>query len=105
MANADTNRYWKEVVDTIQDGVMLVDPEGMILSVNRAFEEITGYTRVEILGKSCTVLSCSSCEKARKDKAGYCCSMFDRGQLRKQKCARSCARMGASSASSRMPRC
>jgi PAS domain S-box-containing protein len=87
MANADTNRYWKEVVDTIQDGVMLVDPEGMILSVNRAFEEITGYTRVEILGKSCTVLSCSSCEKARKDKTGYCCSMFDRGQLRKQKCA------------------
>ena len=38
MTEADTNRYWKEVVDTIQDGVMLVDSEGTILSVNRAFE-------------------------------------------------------------------
>jgi len=86
MSETDTNRYWKEVVDTIQDGVMLVDPEGSILSVNRAFEEITGYTREEILGKPCTALSCSSCEKAREDKTCYCCSMFDRGQLRKQKC-------------------
>ena len=87
MANADTNRYWKEVVDTIQDGVMLVDPEGTILSVNRAFEEITGYTKDEILGRPCTFLSCSSCEKARSEKTCHCCSMFDRGQLRKQKCA------------------
>lgn len=87
MTNPETNRYWKEVVDTIQDGVMLVNPEGLILSVNRAFEEITGYTKDEILGKPCTVLSCSSCETARKDKRCYCCSMFDKGQLRKQKCA------------------
>jgi two-component system response regulator HydG len=87
LTNTETNRYWKEVVDTIQDGVMLVDPEGLILSVNRAFEEITGYTKEEILGKSCTILNCSSCEIARKDKQCYCCSMFDKGQLRKQKCA------------------
>jgi PAS domain S-box-containing protein len=87
LTNPETNRYWKEVVDTIQDGVMLVDPEGLILSVNRAFEEITGYTKEEILGKSCTILNCSSCEIARKDKQCYCCSMFDKGQLRKQKCA------------------
>jgi two-component system response regulator HydG len=87
LTDPEANRYWKEVVDTIQDGVMLVDPEGLILSVNRAFEEITGYTKEEILGKSCTILSCSSCETARKDKQCYCCSMFDKGQLRKQKCA------------------
>ena len=87
MTNPETNRYWKEVVDTIQDGVMLVDPEGLILSVNRAFEEITGYTKEEILGKPCTILNCSSCETARKDKQCYCCSMFDKGHLRKQKCA------------------
>lgn len=86
MTSPETNRYWKEVVDTIQDGVMLVDPEGLILFVNRGFEEITGYTKEEILGKPCTILSCSSCETARKDKRCYCCSMFDKGQLRKQKC-------------------
>ena len=86
MTSQDTNRYWKEVVDTIQDGVMLVDPEGTILSVNRAFEEITGYSKAEIVGKPCTLLNCSSCEIARRDKRCYCCSMFDKGQMRKQKC-------------------
>jgi two-component system, NtrC family, response regulator HydG len=86
MTLQDTNRYWKEVVDTIQDGVMLVDTEGTILSVNRAFEEITGFARAEIVGKPCTVLNCSSCAKARNEKTCHCCSMFDKGHLRKQKC-------------------
>jgi two-component system response regulator HydG len=43
MNRLDLNYYWKSVVDTIQDGVMVVNPEGLVISVNRAFEEITGY--------------------------------------------------------------
>ena len=56
MDTQDLNYYWKTVVDTIQDGVMIVNPEGTIISVNRAFEEITGYGKAEIVGRSCTVL-------------------------------------------------
>ncbi|MGD9211028.1 MAG: sigma 54-interacting transcriptional regulator [Desulfobacteraceae bacterium] len=80
------NDYWKAVVDTIQDGVMIVNPEGMIISVNRGFEEITGYRRDEILGCSCTVLNCSACERARKVRDCHWCAMFKLGNLKKQKC-------------------
>ena len=66
MDGNNLNLYWKAVVDTIQDGVMIVDPDGKIVSVNRGFEEITGYMRQEVIGKSCAILNCNSCEIARE---------------------------------------
>ena len=86
MDKHDLNLYWKAVVDTIQDGVMIVNPEGKIISVNRGFEEITGYRRNEIIGKSCTTLGCTSCEIARNEEGCHWCVMFRRGHLKKQKC-------------------
>ncbi len=82
----DLNQYWKTVVDTIQDGVMIVSPAGTIVSVNRAFEEITGYPQEEIVGQSCAILNCTSCEIIRG--TGHCqwCAMFEKGRLRRQKC-------------------
>ena len=77
--------YWKAVVDTIQDGVMIVSSDGTIVSVNRGFEEITGFQRNEILGHSCAVLNCNACERVRKAE-GCHCMMFQRGKLKKQKC-------------------
>ena len=87
MNHSDLNYYWKSVVDTIQDGVMVVSPEGVIISVNRAFEEITGYRRKEIVGQSCMTLNCSSCEIARREQGGHWCFMFKKGQLKKQRCS------------------
>ncbi len=80
------NNYWKAVVDTIQDGVMIVNPEGKIISVNRGFEEITGYRRDEILGQSCLALNCNACEIIHKADGCHWCVMFQKGDLRKQKC-------------------
>ena len=87
MDNQDLNLYWKTVVDTIQDGVMIVNPEGIIISVNQGFEEITGYKRDEILGKPCSILNCSSCELIRNEVSCHWCVMFKQGQLKKQKCS------------------
>jgi PAS domain S-box-containing protein len=86
MSKQDLNQYWKTVVDTIQDGVMIVNPEGTIISVNRGFEEITGYERKEIIGQPCTILDCSTCEIAREKESCHWCAMFKRGNLKKQKC-------------------
>ncbi len=86
MNDHDLNHYWKTVVDTIQDGVMIVNTDGTIISVNRGFEKITGYSRKEIIGRSCTVLNCSSCVVARKENDCHWCGMFKRGTLRQQKC-------------------
>jgi two-component system, NtrC family, response regulator HydG len=87
MNTFDLNYYWKSVVDTIQDGVMIVNPEGIVISVNRAFEEITGYGRHEIVGKLCTTLNCTSCEIARRAEGCHWCVMFKKGHLRRQKCS------------------
>ena len=87
MNTFDLNYYWKSVVDTIQDGVMIVNPEGIVISVNRAFEEITGYGRHEIVGKLCTTLNCTSCEIARREEGCHWCVMFKKGHLRRQKCS------------------
>ncbi len=87
MNRHNLNEYWKTVVDSIQDGVMIVDPDGMIVSVNRAFEAITGYPRQEILGKSCTTLNCSSCEIAREENGCHWCVMFRKGNLSRQRCS------------------
>jgi PAS domain S-box-containing protein len=65
---------------------MIVSPEGTIVSVNRAFEDITGYKRGEIVGQSCAILNCTSCEIIRGKGRCHWCAMFEKGQLRRQKC-------------------
>ena len=44
------SQYWQTVIQTMVDGLMIVDPEGIILSVNNAFEHLTGYTLAYIFG-------------------------------------------------------
>jgi len=86
MTDQNLNLYWKTVVDTIQDGVMIVSPEGLIISVNRGFEEITGYSSKDVLGKTCAVLECNTCSLARRAKGCHFCAMFQQGMLKKQRC-------------------
>ena len=86
MNKQNLNQYWKTVVDTIQDGVMIVNTEGTIVSVNRGFEIITGYKQDEMLGKSCAILKCNSCEAVRSKDEGHFCAMFKLGDLKRQKC-------------------
>ncbi len=40
------------ILDTAVEAVMLTDPQGKILSINRAFTEITGFSADEALGKT-----------------------------------------------------
>jgi PAS domain S-box-containing protein len=87
MDRADLTYYWESVVNTIQDGVMIVDPQGIVISVNQAFEDITGYKKSQIVGNSCITLGCTSCEIARQAKGCHWCVMFKKGHLKKQRCS------------------
>ena len=57
--NTEIEKYWETVVSTIKDGVMIVDTNGYIVSVNEAMERITGYSREELIGQKCSILNCS----------------------------------------------
>ena len=44
----DIAKYWKTIVDTLQDGLLVVDPKGNILAANSAAERVTGYQADEV---------------------------------------------------------
>jgi len=86
MFEQELNVYWKKVVDTIRDGVMIVDKGGRIVSVNRALEKITGYSKDEMLGKPCSILNCNIFEFARRDKGEHWCVLFKTGSMDMRRC-------------------
>lgn len=86
MFESEVNRYWKTVVDTIQDGIMIVDPTGMVVSVNKAFEIITGFTKAEVVGGPCTKLNCDICKIALNQKNCHWCELFEVGKLDMRRC-------------------
>jgi PAS domain S-box-containing protein len=50
MKNEDISRYWKRIINTMNDGLMLISAEGIILMVNKSFERLTGYSAEEASG-------------------------------------------------------
>lgn len=87
MLEQDLNSYWKTVVNTISDGLMVVDRRGIIVSINRALETITGFTRKDMIGAPCTILKCDVCEAARDSRGEHWCALFRTGSLEMRRCA------------------
>lgn len=86
MFEEEMNNYWKTVVDTIQDGVMIVDKGGTIISVNRGLVRMTGYEKAEIVGKPCSFLNCDTCERAREKTGDHWCVLFRTGAMNMRRC-------------------
>ena len=57
----DINNHWKTIIDTLSEGLIVVDSAGDIVAINPAAERLTGYSSDELLGKSCRILNCSGC--------------------------------------------
>ncbi|HWR97189.1 MAG TPA: sigma 54-interacting transcriptional regulator [Candidatus Methanoperedens sp.] len=55
------SRFLPEILETLRDGVLIIDAGGFIRLFNRAAEEMTGYRRREVVGKDCAVLQCDAC--------------------------------------------
>ena len=87
MFEQELNNYWKTVIDTIQDGVMVVNIKGTIVSANKSLEKITGYTKAELIGKPCSALKCDICEVIRGSKGGHWCNLFRDGTVNMRRCA------------------
>lgn len=85
MIGRELDGYWKTVVNTIRDGIMIVNTNGAIVSVNEAFSRITGYSREEVIGKTCKILGCDVCEEAMANGEAHWCSLFRFGTIENRK--------------------
>lgn len=82
----DVAKYWKTIVDTLQDGLLVVSPQGTILASNQAAERVTGYREDELVGKSCRLLNCTGCKLLGKEVPDKFCQLFIRENVREKKC-------------------
>ncbi|MGD9971769.1 MAG: sigma-54 interaction domain-containing protein [Desulfatirhabdiaceae bacterium] len=82
----DIAKHWKTIVDTLQDGLMVVDPCGNIVAVNPAAEKLTGYTADELIGSSCRGLNCTGCQIFAQGSGEKWCGLFLSGQVRAKQC-------------------
>lgn len=83
----DLSRYWKTIVDTLQDGVMVIDPSGRIVAVNPAVSKLTGYEPDELIGQSCRILDCTGCRIIGKGPGKAWCGLFKDGDVHAKQCA------------------
>ncbi len=86
MFEEEVDRYWKTIVDTIRDGLMVVDTSGSILSVNKALQTMTGYSHQELIGQKCSMLNCSVFNLAREKCGDHWCLLFKTGAMNMRRC-------------------
>ena len=79
--------YWETIIETVADGLLVVDPDGVIITVNRTLETLLGYDRSELIGQGCGILNCDTCGGIRAKGRGKYCSLFARGSLRRLRCS------------------
>jgi two-component system response regulator HydG len=82
----DISKHWKSIIDTLQDGIIVVDTSGVIHATNPSAERLTGYTRAELKGRSCQILNCTGCKIIGKGKGKDFCKLFMVGQSKIKKC-------------------
>ncbi|WP_100331375.1 putative bifunctional diguanylate cyclase/phosphodiesterase [Bacillus xiapuensis] len=56
MGNEEWLNFAKKILEDINEGVMVADENGLILSVNPAFQIVTGYQEDEVIGKNPNIL-------------------------------------------------
>ena len=77
---------WKDVIDKMTEGLMLVDPNGKILYVNQALEKLLQFKREELEGNLCDILECDRCFGHRQGEEGKYCGLFEKGDVRDLHC-------------------
>lgn len=79
-------RFMVNVFETMKEGLMVMDEDGIIQFFNKAAEEITGYGREEVLGRSCTLLDSDTCIVLTAEGKQKKCDLFKHGTICDKRC-------------------
>lgn len=80
-------KFLMNVLESIRDAIILMNPDGNIIYFNVAAEKITGYNREEVLGQPCTILDTDTCVILTESGRQRCCSLFEDGtSIYEKKC-------------------
>jgi PAS domain S-box-containing protein len=79
-------RFMVNVFETMKEGLMVMDKDGIIQFFNKAAEEITGYGREEVLGRSCTLLDSDTCVVLTAEGKQKKCDLFKHGTICDKRC-------------------
>ncbi len=82
----DIGRQWRHIIDSVQDGIIIVDEKGRFIAANQTAQLITGYTEKELSGQSCRILNCTGCKIIGKGKGKKWCGLFTEGIIKEKKC-------------------
>ncbi|HMK56486.1 MAG TPA: sigma 54-interacting transcriptional regulator [Dissulfurispiraceae bacterium] len=78
--------FLKSVIETMSDGLMVIDRDSTILFFNRAAEEITGYRREDIIGKQCSMIDNNMCSYNKQVGDSKKCTLFESGAMQGARC-------------------
>ena len=82
----DIGKHWRPIIDSVQDGIIIVDAQGNFIAANHSAQLITGYSEDHLKGRSCRLLNCTGCEIKATGKGKDWCSLFSAGLIRDKKC-------------------
>ena len=86
MTEQEINLYLREVIDTMNDGLLIVRPDGTILMVNDALLKMTGFSQQELINKPCSVLGCDACRRVRAQTPDHWCGLFEKRKENSKNC-------------------
>jgi two-component system, NtrC family, response regulator HydG len=78
--------YWQTVVNTMTDGLMVVDNDRTIVAINKAMEALSGYSKEELIGEPCSTIGCDVCFQLVDGEKVWKCDLFSTGEIYKRRC-------------------
>jgi len=74
------------LLESMADGVFVLNSDGEITLWNRAMERITGYSLQEAIGRDCTIVTFSSCLDKTCPTGSTQCGIYQKGAVNSKEC-------------------
>lgn len=82
----NNSAFLNSIIETMTDGLMVIDRDSTILFFNRAAENITGFRREDVIGQKCAMIDGNACSKKIDVNGQKKCTLFESGSMTKMRC-------------------